>query len=228
MYPFTSANNCLPSLYHVLPCPLYDVAVPVFLFLDPSTFHSLQDIFGQCKCLSIDMFKPSALSAFTIFSKLPVFKSLLQLLIAFQSLSHMGSFKCYVTQMGVGGCPIVREKCYEGVWFNVIGVTRGWVGVQIPGKKHYVTLESPLCGVRYIFFLIPWSIARFTHVNAGSKFPLCVCLQTRRFQPTWCVGCLTNRPDATTRAANQPSDRRQRTEEIRSQSNSFIHKRTIS
>ena len=36
------------------------------------------------------------------------------------------------------------ENRYEGVWFNVISVTRGWVVVQIPGKKRYVTLEWPL------------------------------------------------------------------------------------
>ena len=29
----------------------------------------------------------------------------------------------------------------EGARFNVISVTRGWVGVQFPGKKHYVRLE---------------------------------------------------------------------------------------
>ncbi len=34
---------------------------------------------------------------------------------------------------------------YEDVWFNVISVTRGWVGVKFPGKKRYVTLEWPLC-----------------------------------------------------------------------------------
>ena len=28
------------------------------------------------------------------------------------------------------------------VRFNVIGVTRGWVGVKFPGKKCYVTLEN--------------------------------------------------------------------------------------
>ena len=59
----------------------------------------------------------------------------------------MGPFKCYVTQMGVGGgggCQIFREKKhYEDVRFNVISVTRGWVGVQFPGKTHYVTLEWP-------------------------------------------------------------------------------------
>ena len=29
------------------------------------------------------------------------------------------------------------KKRYEDVRFNVISVTRGWLGVQIPGKKHY-------------------------------------------------------------------------------------------
>ena len=33
---------------------------------------------------------------------------------------------------------------------NVISVTRGWVGVKFPGKKHYVTLEWPLfqCSIK--------------------------------------------------------------------------------
>ena len=47
--------------------------------------------------------------------------------------------------MGVGGGgKILRKKRYEGVIFNVISVTRGWVGVQFPEKKRYVTLEWPL------------------------------------------------------------------------------------
>ena len=39
-----------------------------------------------------------------------------------------GPFKCYVTQMGVGGCQIFWKKSgNEGVIFNVISVTRdGW------------------------------------------------------------------------------------------------------
>ena len=36
------------------------------------------------------------------------------------------------------------KKRYEGVRFNVISVTRGWMGVKFPGKKRYVTLEWPL------------------------------------------------------------------------------------
>ena len=45
---------------------------------------------------------------------------------------------------GSGGCQIFRKKRYEGVRFNVISVTRGWVGVRFSGKKCYVTLEWPL------------------------------------------------------------------------------------
>ena len=44
----------------------------------------------------------------------------------------------------VGGCQISQKRCYEGVLLNVISVTKGWVGVQFPGKMHYVTLEWPL------------------------------------------------------------------------------------
>ena len=36
---------------------------------------------------------------------------------------------------GGGGITFSRKKRYEGVRFNVISVTRGWVGVQFPGKK---------------------------------------------------------------------------------------------
>ena len=49
--------------------------------------------------------------------------------------------------MGLGGggvCQLSRKKRYEGVWFNVIRVTRGWVGVKFPGKQRYVTLEWPI------------------------------------------------------------------------------------
>ena len=47
---------------------------------------------------------------------------------------YKGPFKCYVTQMGVGGVRFSGKKCYEGVMFNVISITRGWVGVQFPEK----------------------------------------------------------------------------------------------
>ena len=48
-----------------------------------------------------------------------------------------GPFKCYVTQLGVGGVSFHEKKryCYKDVRFNVISVTRGWVGVKFPGKK---------------------------------------------------------------------------------------------
>ena len=40
----------------------------------------------------------------------------------------------------VGGCQLSRKKRHEGVRFNVISVTGGWVGVKFLGKKRYVTL----------------------------------------------------------------------------------------
>ena len=43
-----------------------------------------------------------------------------------------------------GGVSFPGKKRYEGLRFNVISVTRGWVGVKFPGKKRYVTLEWPL------------------------------------------------------------------------------------
>ena len=42
---------------------------------------------------------------------------------------------------GGGGVSFPGKKRYEGVRFNGISVTRGWVGVKFPGKKRYVTLE---------------------------------------------------------------------------------------
>ena len=55
--------------------------------------------------------------------------------IALATNRRLGPFKCYVTQTGVGGgCPIFRKKHYEGVMFNVISVTRGWVGAQFAEK----------------------------------------------------------------------------------------------
>ena len=46
-------------------------------------------------------------------------------------------FKGYVTPWGGGG---VR---YEGVRFNVISVTRGWVGVKFPDKSVTQHLNGP-------------------------------------------------------------------------------------
>ena len=43
-----------------------------------------------------------------------------------------------------GGVKFPRKKHYEGVRFNVIRVTRAWVGVNFPEKNHYITFELPL------------------------------------------------------------------------------------
>ena len=55
-------------------------------------------------------------------------------------VAHKGVVKGVIQMLpvrnadGGGGCQIFRKKRYEGVMFNVISVTRGWVGVQFPGK----------------------------------------------------------------------------------------------
>ena len=60
----------------------------------------------------------------------------LTLLITTPTLRLRGPFKCYVTQMGWRVSDFLEKKRYEGVMFNVISVTRGWVGggVQFPEK----------------------------------------------------------------------------------------------
>ena len=35
--------------------------------------------------------------------------------------------------VGVGGFRVPRKKHSEGVRFNIIRITRGWVGVKFPG-----------------------------------------------------------------------------------------------
>ena len=60
----------------------------------------------------------------------------------------------YETSLLVSGIQVLRnavasvgflgKKRYEAVRFNVIGVTRGWVGVKFSGKMRYITLEWPL------------------------------------------------------------------------------------
>ena len=85
-------------------------------------------------------------------------------------------------QMGWGGGVLnYLEKWvnnYEGVTFNVIGVSRGWVGVQIPGKRHYVTLEWPLnimhqVGLKCALIIsvndLTFSMASFTQLGADSS-----------------------------------------------------------
>ena len=42
------------------------------------------------------------------------------------------------------GVSFPGKKRYGGVRFNVISITRGWVGVIFPGKKRYITHEWPL------------------------------------------------------------------------------------
>ena len=39
-----------------------------------------------------------------------------------------------------GGIRFPGKKCYKGIRFNFISVSRGWVGVKFPRKRHFVTL----------------------------------------------------------------------------------------
>ena len=57
--------------------------------------------------------------------------------------SAVGPVKCYVTLWRVGVLAFPEQKRYEGVRFNVISATRGWVGVKFPANKRYVTLAWP-------------------------------------------------------------------------------------
>ena len=43
--------------------------------------------------------------------------------------------------LGSGGVRFPRKKRYEGVRFNVISITRWWVGVKFPEKKRYVRMS---------------------------------------------------------------------------------------
>ena len=53
-----------------------------------------------------------------------------------------GAIQVLRNTVGGGMVSDFPEKMgYEHAWFNVISVTRGWVGVKFPEKKHYVTLE---------------------------------------------------------------------------------------
>ena len=59
------------------------------------------------------------------------------------SIAYLWAIKALRNAIVGGGLghQISRKNRYEGVWFNVISITRGWMGVKFPGKKRYVTLE---------------------------------------------------------------------------------------
>ena len=67
-------------------------------------------------------------------------------------------------QIGVGGVTFSGKKHYEGVRYNVISVTRGWVGVKFPGKKCYLTLEWPLCLIESPIW-VTWCLMRHLYIE---------------------------------------------------------------
>ena len=54
-----------------------------------------------------------------------------------------GPFKCYIMQRG-GGWVGVSDFPEKALCFNIISITRGWVGITFPANKHYVTFEWPV------------------------------------------------------------------------------------
>ena len=53
-------------------------------------------------------------------------------------------------RVGWEGVQFPGKKRYEGVRFNVIGITRGWVSTF--QKKRYVTLECPLIVISIVWY----------------------------------------------------------------------------
>ena len=51
----------------------------------------------------------------------------------------------------MGGVSFPGKKHYEGVRFNVISITRGWMGVKFPGKRCYVTLEWHFRTIKIVY-----------------------------------------------------------------------------
>ena len=45
------------------------------------------------------------------------------------------------------------EKRYGGVWFNVISITMGWVGVEFRGENRYETLEWPIIIIMLVGYI---------------------------------------------------------------------------
>ena len=78
--------------------------------------------------------------------------------------------------LGVSDFP--GKKRYEGTRFNVFSVTRGWVGVQYPGKKRYVTLQWPLTRLssRHLVTL-KLKFSQCSSIHTNYIIPHCTTLQ---------------------------------------------------
>ena len=69
-----------------------------------------------------------------------------------------GPFKCYVMPWGVGVVSFPGKKRYKCVRFNVISITRGWVGgVKFPEKKALRnTWMAPTCKTKDWVCIFMW------------------------------------------------------------------------
>ena len=73
---------------------------------------------------------------------------------------------------GGGGLSTFPEKALRRR-FNVIGVTRGgWMGVQFPGNKRYVTLEWPQMWTSHRWYCMEKKIIIFATVKTSNTFNL--------------------------------------------------------
>ena len=55
--------------------------------------------------------------------------------LGFAKMESCGAIQVLRNADGGGGCPIFWKKHYEGVRFNIISVTRGWVGANFQEKS---------------------------------------------------------------------------------------------
>ena len=56
----------------------------------------------------------------------------------------------------MGGCQISLKKRYEDVRFNVISITRGWVGVEFPEKKLNVFQKFWTLSFSHLYLLLTY------------------------------------------------------------------------
>ena len=93
----------------------------------------MNHIKNKLRCRLTDRrFEPSAATVGPHLSALPTVQSVVKEYAA--PSFTLGAIQVLRNADGGGGGKIFRKKRYEGVMFNVISVTRGWVGVQFPEK----------------------------------------------------------------------------------------------
>ena len=78
----------------------------------------------------------------------------------------------YYRYEGVGGCQIHREKRYNCVRFNIITVTREWVGVKFPHIKRYEGVRFNVITVTRGLVDVKFTEKSVTTVYGSTLLPL--------------------------------------------------------